>query len=169
MAGNWVFAPFATLSSLTGIAEDQTKLVCIFVLSIVAGHIQWRWVRGTLRRHLYSVSVGLLFAVVQFGLSNLCYFLVSSVVVYAMLKVLPRTRVALPVFVFCMLFLCCTHIHRMVTDWMGWRMDETALQMILTCKMTSLAYSYQDAETMKSAVERVHKTQRALAVRELPS
>lgn len=52
---------------------------------------------------------------------------------------------------------------------MGWRMDETAMQMILTCKMTALAYSYQDMETMKNDVERVHKAQWALVVHELPS
>lgn len=116
MARDWAYAPFGTLSSLTGIAEDQAKLVCMFVLSAVAGYVQWRWVRGTLCRHLYSVCMGLLLAVVQFGLPNLFPFLVSSAVVYGMLKVLPRNRVALPVLVFCMLFLCCTHIHRMLTD-----------------------------------------------------
>jgi len=135
-----------------------------FIVSQLAGWLQWAVIRGTWLRHVYSLVLGLFLALVMYGPAGLVNFTLTSTTVYALLHIVPRRHIGLFVFIFCFAFLSYVHIYRMMTDWMGWKQDASTLQMILTCKLTSLAFNYQDG--MEKDLE---EDQARLAVKTLPS
>jgi len=131
-----------------GVPTDQVKLVICMMLAVVLGWVHWRIVRGEVLRHLFALIVGLSLALFQYGTIGLFGFAVTSVGTYLMLFLLPRERVAFPVFLFCFSYLSYVHIYRMYYDWMGWSQDYSTMQMVLTCKLTALAYNYQDGAVL---------------------
>lgn len=165
----WANSKFDVLGEVVGVPADQAKLIFCFLASVGLGLFQWRFVHGTTLRHIYSIIFGLSLAILQFGFDGLVNFGFSSAVVYVMLAVIPRGRVGLPVFVFSLAFLSYVHIYRMMTDWIGWTMDASGLQMMLTSKMSSLAFCYQDGVTIKKSPERVPAEQKRLIVDVLPN
>ena len=46
--------------------------------------------------------------------------------------------------VFVMLYLSVQHIYRMITNFGGWEMDITTFTMLLTAKLSGLAFCYKD-------------------------
>ena len=142
---------------------DQVKVLAYFVLTQVAGWIQWAAIRGVWLRHVYAVSLGVFFALVMYGPGGLVNFAMTSLTVYLLLHIVPRRNIGLFVFLFSFAYLSYVHIYRMMTDWMGWKQDASTLQMILTCKMISLAFNYQDG--MEKDLE---EEQKRLAVKEIP-
>lgn len=44
-----------------------------------------------------------------------------------------------------MLYLSCMHLYRQITDYLGWTIDVTFSQMIVTQKLHALAYNYYGA------------------------
>jgi lysophospholipid acyltransferase len=160
---------FDTVSSSIGIPADQLILVFCFFAALPLGLVQHYFIRGELPRHLYSIVCGMSFALLQFGLYGLVHFFITSAGVYAMLLTLPRNKVAFPVLCFCLSYLSYMHLYRMITDWMGWKMDATGLQMLMTCKLSLLAYAYQDAEVIKTDPDRVPNEQKKILIQKLPS
>jgi hypothetical protein len=120
-------------------------------------------------RQLYSLVTGLLIAVFMFGPDGLLNFAFSSAVVYLMLKLLPRHKVALPVFVFSFVFMSYVHYRRMYLDYMGWNMDAISLQMLATVKFVSLAFCYQDGLTSRISTRKLTDEQRQCLVDKLSS
>lgn len=163
------------LSEGLGVPVDQVKLVICMVLAVLLGWIHWSMVRGEVLRHLFAVFAGLSLALFQYGLIGLIGFAVTSVGTYLLLLLLPRERVAFPVLFFCFSYLSYVHIHRMYNDWMGWSQDYSTLQMILTCKLTALAYSYQDGAVLvkrkqeEDPLSAVEQEQERYAITKMPS
>lgn len=157
-----------------GVPTDQVKLVICMMLAVLLGWVHWRMVYGEVLRHLFALVAGLSLALFQYGVIGLIGFAVTSVGTYLLLLLLPRERVAFPVFLFCFAYLSYVHIYRMYYDWMGWSQDYSTLQMILTCKLTALAYNYQDGALRKGkqaeeALTPVEKEQERYAVTKMPS
>jgi hypothetical protein len=159
----------APVASTLGIPVDQTKLVICFFACLPLGWVQWALVKCKCMRQLYSLITGLLIAVFMFGPDGLVNFAFSSAVVYLMLRLLPRHKVALPVFVFSFVFMSYVHIRRMYLDYMGWNMDASSLQMLATVKFVSLAFCYQDGLTSRISTRKVTDEQRQCLVDKLPS
>mmetsp|Transcript_32830 Transcript_32830/g.57362 ORF Transcript_32830/g.57362 Transcript_32830/m.57362 type:complete len:461 (+) Transcript_32830:2197-3579(+) len=159
----------APLSDSLFIPLDQVKLVICFFSAIPLGWIQWGLVRGRTLRLLYSLVSGIALGLFMFGFEGLQNFFFSSVVVYLMLKFLPRHKVALPVFVFSFSFLSYVHISRMYFDYMGWSMDASSIQMLATVKFISLAFCYQDGLTLRTSTKKSTPEQRQCLVEKLPS
>lgn len=168
-------AGLAALAETLGVQADQVKLMICMVLAMLLGWVHWAYVRGEFFRHLFAVTAGLSLALFQYGIIGLIGFAVTSVGTYLMLILLPRERVAFPVFIFCFAYLSYVHIYRLYYDWMGWSQDYSTLQMILTCKLTSLAYNYQDGAVLikrkKEAEElsSIELEQEKYAIAKLPS
>jgi len=70
--------------------------------------------------------------------------IIMTVSVYLMMTLMPRTKSNKAVFIFVMLYLSAQHIYRMITNYGGWDMDITTYTMILTAKLSALAYCYSD-------------------------
>ena len=96
-------------------------------------------------RHAYSLVTGVFLA--QFVLGNgWIHSLVSSTIVYFIIAATSGIRALdkhrhIIVFVFMMSYMTASHIYRLYVDYMGWTLDFTGPQMLLTIKLTSLAYS----------------------------
>lgn len=160
---------FQPLSELLGTPVDQIILVFCFIISVPLGWIQFYLIRGAMVRHIYSIACGLSLGLIQFGPKGLFHFAFTSLSVYIMLLVLPRKKVAFPVLAFLTIYLSTMHIYRMATDWMGWKMDATGVQMLMTCKLSLLAYAYQDAEVIKTDENKVPPEQKKVLIQKLPN
>ena len=68
-------------------------------------------------------------------------------------------------FIFTLGYMCLCHIYRQYTDYMGWTLDFTGPQMILTIKLSSFAYNVSDGEQL----DKCDKEQKKYAVTEMPS
>jgi hypothetical protein len=47
-------------------------------------------------------------------------------------------------------FLHASHLYRMWTDYLGWRVDVSVAQMILTAKLCQFAFNYADGQALKA-------------------
>lgn len=80
------------------------------------------------------------------------------------------------VFAFMLAYMCGSHLYRMYVDYMGWSLDFTGPQMLLTIKLTAFAYNVYDGRMLAklqapSGDERKDKVNKArvrLAVEEVP-
>lgn len=70
--------------------------------------------------------------------------ILMTVITYAMMVAMPRLSQGKAVFAFVMLYLSGSHIYRMWTNFGGWDMDITTYTMILTAKLSAMAYCYGD-------------------------
>eukprot|EP01113_Clastostelium_recurvatum_P030996 TRINITY_DN3823_c0_g1_i3.p1 TRINITY_DN3823_c0_g1~~TRINITY_DN3823_c0_g1_i3.p1 ORF type:complete len:409 (-),score=88.84 TRINITY_DN3823_c0_g1_i3:104-1330(-) len=71
------------------------------------------------------------------------------------------------VFVFVMGYISVSHIYRMYTDYMGWTLDFTGSQMVLTLKLTSMAFNYYDGN--RKDKDNITEEMQRRAIRKLPS
>jgi len=81
--------------------------------------------------------------------------ILTSTIVFLMVKFLPRAIAHKLVFVFALGYLCISHIYRMYVDYLGWTLDFTGPQMLLTIKFTLYAFDTHDrhltsAETVRN-------------------
>lgn len=83
-----------------------------------------------------------------------------------MMLVLPRNFQHKAVFVFVMLYLSGSHIYRMIVNFGGWEMDITTYTMILTAKLSALAFCYKDGGEEE---EKLLPEQKERKVKNLPS
>jgi len=69
-----------------------------------------------------------------------------------------------------MLYITVGHLHRQYINYLGWDMDFTGPQMVLTIKLYSLAYNLYDGEVLaKGKEDRAAKKCASLAVTDLPN
>merc|ERR1712160_196297 len=90
-------------------------------------------------------------------------------IVYVMLLILPPkvSKTAVPVFT--MIYMTFGHLHRQYINYLGWDMDFTGPQMVLTMKLYSLAYNLYDGELAnKGNEDRAAKKCASVAVTSLP-
>eukprot|EP01114_Cavostelium_apophysatum_P011080 TRINITY_DN2525_c0_g1_i1.p1 TRINITY_DN2525_c0_g1~~TRINITY_DN2525_c0_g1_i1.p1 ORF type:complete len:471 (+),score=106.65 TRINITY_DN2525_c0_g1_i1:139-1551(+) len=161
---NQIESRFALLHDQTGLATDQLKfLVCSFAaypLAFVCSLLP----NAPVVKHLYCMILGLAFGWITMG-TQLIHSFVSSTIAYLILCVFPPKTGAKLVYVWCMLYLSGSHIYRMIVDYMGYTLDFTGPQMLLTLKLTTMAVDYYDG-TKKEELKGYAKL---MAVNRLPN
>lgn len=120
-------------------------------------------------RHLFSFLLGTF--LLQFTLgAGWIHQLITSLIVYAMFLVLPRKTTTFAVPIFAMSYLVFGHLHRQYTNYLGYDLDFTGTQMVLTQKVYMLAYNLYDGECLaKGKDNRASKKCEAFAQKDLPS
>ena len=83
-----------------------------------------------------------------------------------MVSFLPLKQMPMTAMVFNFSYLAGAHIYRQYTDYLGYTMDFTTSQMMLTLKMVGFAYSYYDAHVDSKKVLPTHLQR---SIKELPS
>ena len=103
-------------------------------------------------RHVFSFLLGAFLLQFTLGVQWI-HQLITSLVVYVMFLVLPRTvtRRAVPIFV--MLYCVLGHLHRQYINYLGWDLDFTGVQMVLTQKLYMMAYNLYDGEVLATGKE----------------
>lgn len=139
------------LADLLHLPMDQTKfVVCTFSsygLSIILGKLT-----DTKTRYLFGLFFGFLFGLFVFG-AGIVHSIISSSIVYLLVKNLKGPDTPRIVFAVSFGYLLLGHLYRQYTDYLGWRLDFTTPQMIITLKLISFAYDVNDARIVEQKKE----------------
>ncbi|KAG6586882.1 Lysophospholipid acyltransferase [Phytophthora cinnamomi] len=171
-----VNAQLGQLSALVGVPVDQLRfVVCLlgaYPLAVVV-----RKLPSATAKHWLHICAGVSIAQFVYG-SGWLHSLLSSLLTYAMVCVLPPKRAPFVIFLANMAYVAALHIYRLYVDYMGWRMDATASQMLLLIKLTSFAFNYHDGVVASATtvtdrdsehMKRVKQSRKQLAVPEIPT
>ena len=105
-------------------------------------------------RHAFSAISGILLAQFVFG-SGWVHAPISAGVAYVLMALTgPSKSMPVLVLAWMMAYLSAMHLYRMHYDYMGWSLDPTGTQMLLTIKVTTLAWNYFDGATAAAAGRR---------------
>ncbi|GAM22032.1 hypothetical protein SAMD00019534_052070 [Acytostelium subglobosum LB1] len=126
-----------------GFPVDQIKFFICMMASYPFAMILKRLPNANMK-HILSIVLGITYCSFSLGAYSWVHSLISSTVVYILVNVLPRRVAHIYVFVFAMGYMSASHWYRMYVDYMGWTMDFTAPQMVLTLKLTSFAWNLYD-------------------------
>ena len=120
-------------------------------------------------RHLFSLLLGAFLLQFTIGVQWI-HHLVSCLVAYGMILILPRKTLKLALPAFAMLYMCLGHLHRQYINYLGWDMDFTGAQMVLTQKLWMIAFNLYDGEVLaKGGNDRASKKCSEFALKEAPS
>eukprot|EP01103_Thecamoeba_quadrilineata_P007997 TRINITY_DN177_c0_g1_i3.p1 TRINITY_DN177_c0_g1~~TRINITY_DN177_c0_g1_i3.p1 ORF type:complete len:214 (+),score=11.43 TRINITY_DN177_c0_g1_i3:53-694(+) len=142
---------FQPVADVIALPVDQTKfLVCTFLSYFLS--LYFRTLSDVKQRYIVGLVFGVIFGLVLFG-SGLVHSLISSSIVYVLVKFGKGPQIPKIVFVFSMGYLLLGHLYRQYYDYMGWKLDFTAPQMMIALKTISFAYDVNDAQRVKKAKE----------------
>jgi hypothetical protein len=96
--------------------------------------------------------------------------LITSLVAYGLFCVLPRNQTTNIVPIFAMAYLVLGHLHRQYMNYLGYDLDFTGNQMVITQKLYMLAFNLYDGEILaKGGTDRASEKCKEFAVPKLPS
>ncbi|XP_012225902.1 lysophospholipid acyltransferase 6 [Linepithema humile] len=164
------FRTFSWLSDYVGLPIDQVNFVLTqFTALILAGLLRSSLspiAASPAARHVYGLTIGLALGYFCFGrqaihlagLPALCYIAIRTQNPHNM------QRVVLAV---ALIYLSCIHFHRQIYDYGSYTLDITGPLMVITQKVTSLAYNIHDGLTRRE--EELTPMQRYQAVQKMPT
>ena len=119
-------------------------------------------------KHLFSFILGAFLLQFTIGIQWI-HHLISSLIAYGIFLVFPAKTAKTLVPIFAMAYITFGHLHRQYINYLGWDMDFTGPQMVLTMKLYSLAYNLYDGEVLKEGKEeRASKKCADVAVTSVP-
>jgi hypothetical protein len=152
-----------------GLTTDKLKYMGCLIAVIPMSFILFRFVaRSAASRHMLSIVIGSALCVFNFY-EQMFHPLVTSVIAYMMMRWLSRDVAPAAVSVFMVGYLSCLHLQAQFADYGGWNLDVTGPQMILTLKLSALAWNLHDARHPENAERRGCAALREYAVVEMPS
>eukprot|EP01113_Clastostelium_recurvatum_P026253 TRINITY_DN3152_c0_g2_i3.p1 TRINITY_DN3152_c0_g2~~TRINITY_DN3152_c0_g2_i3.p1 ORF type:complete len:490 (-),score=107.59 TRINITY_DN3152_c0_g2_i3:21-1490(-) len=154
------------LSRLVSFPEDQLRTVLCLLLAYPLAFLL-KYINNQHVKHVYGIVFGLVFCTWCLGEWAWVHSFISSTIVYIMLRVLPIQYSYKVVFVFVMSYISGSHIYRMYTDYMGWTLDYTGSQMVVTLKLISLAFNYYDGH--RKDTHRMTDEMKRRSIRVLPN
>lgn len=106
-------------------------------------------------RHVYSVAAGLSLLIFCLGPIAWIHSFITSSVTYVIVRSFPPRLANKLVFIFAFAYLSASHIYRAWVDYMGWTLDFTGSQMVITLKLISFSFNVRDSvdEVIKPVVE----------------
>jgi len=89
---------------------------------------------------------------------------------YGTFNLIPSRYLPKVAFFFMFAYLSSLHIYRMVTDYMGWKLDASAVLMVLVIKITTLACNYCDGKRLDTPeAEFLTPSYKEFAVKRMPT
>ena len=120
---------------------DQIRLFVTFLAQYPIGWFMHYAVHGTVMRHLFTMSLGILMQLYLYGFA-IGHVVLMSTVAYAFMIFLPRDKQAPYVMFWVLAYLSYGHLSQLIYDFGGYEMTVTSYTMLLVCKLSSLAYCY---------------------------
>ena len=154
----------AALSPAVDIIGDVTLikyLICLFGAFFLGSLL--RLVPSMPLKHLCSFSFGLIMVQWVFGPSWV-HTLISASGTYLICLMCPRHMAGDIGFVWTMGYMTLSHAYRMYVAYNSSELDFTMMQMVLTMKLSSLAYNYSDGSAREQAAIQAGKTSDKRAV-----
>lgn len=119
-------------------------------------------------RHLFSFLLGAFLLQFTIGVQWI-HQMITSLVVYALFLIVPRNKVQIVVPAFLMIYMTLGHLHRQYINYLGWDLDFTGAQMVLTQKLYMMAYNLHDGALLASGKEdRAAKKCEKYALKDVP-
>eukprot|EP00531_Pseudo-nitzschia_arenysensis_P003672 CAMPEP_0116131462 /NCGR_PEP_ID=MMETSP0329-20121206/9017_1 /TAXON_ID=697910 /ORGANISM="Pseudo-nitzschia arenysensis, Strain B593" /LENGTH=499 /DNA_ID=CAMNT_0003625891 /DNA_START=102 /DNA_END=1601 /DNA_ORIENTATION=+ len=120
-------------------------------------------------RHVFSFLLGAFLLQFTLGVQWI-HHVISSLIAYAMILVLPRKSLKTVLPIFGMGYLTFGHLHRQYVNYLGWDLDFTSTQMVLAQKLCMIGYNLYDGELLaKGKEDRAAKKCAPFALKEIPS
>lgn len=163
-----VFEKMSELAVTTGQDSETLNYVMGLFLCYPLGMIMTMIPYGK-ARHLFSFLLGAFLLQFTIG-KQWIHHVITSVFVYVMFTVLPAKAAKFWVPFALMVYMTLGHLHRQYVNYMGWDLDFTGSQMVLTQKLYMLAFNLYDGEQLKKGGgDRATKKCAPFAVNGLPS
>ncbi|KOC59675.1 Lysophospholipid acyltransferase 2 [Habropoda laboriosa] len=118
-------------------------------------------------RHVFGLVIGLALGYFCFGRQTIHLAALPALCYIAMRTQNPRNIQRQAVLTTALLYLSCVHYHRQMYNYGSYCLDITGPLMVITQKVTSLAYSIHDGLTRRE--EELTPTQRHQAVKKMPT
>jgi len=162
-----VEAFFENLSGQLGFPVDQLKFISCLV-SCYPAAVLFRLIPSSLPnlKHLFSIIVSISFTTFCIGFFDCIHSFISALVTYLLLWILPHGVGHKVAFAWAFGYMSFSHLYRQYIDYMGWTLDFTTMQMVLTIKLTSFAFNYYDG---RCAPETRTAEQKKRAISKLPN
>ena len=158
----------AALADVIGMDVETVTYVLGLFLCYPLGMIMAQIPYGNMR-HLFSFLLGAFLLQFTVGVQWI-HQLISSLVAYAMMVLLPRKTLKFALPFFAMLYMTLGHLHRQYINYLGWDLDFTSAQMVITMKLYMIAYNLYDGELLAKGVDdRAAKKCAEFALKETPS
>lgn len=119
-------------------------------------------------RHLFSFLLGAFLLQFTLGVQWI-HQLISSLLAYALILILPRKTLKFALPVLAMAYMCAGHLHRQYVNYLGWDLDFTGCQMVLTQKLYMIGFNLYDGEIIaKGKEDRAAKKCAKYALKDAP-
>ncbi|KAH1097347.1 hypothetical protein J1N35_014268 [Gossypium stocksii] len=154
-----------TMAAAIGVSVPVLRFLLCFVATIPVSFL-WRFVPGTLPKHVYSAFSGVVLSYLSFGISSNLLFLVPMLLGYAAM-LLYRPKCGIITFFLSFGYLIGCHVYYMSGDaWKEGGIDATGALMVLTLKVISSAINYNDGLLKEEDLREAQKKYRLV---KLPS
>jgi hypothetical protein len=119
-------------------------------------------------KHLFSFLLGCFLLQFTIG-SQWIHQLITSLITYVLFAVLSPKQSVRVVPAFLMIYMTLAHLHRQYINYLGYDMDFTGSQMVLTLKLYTLAYNLYDGHVLSTGgTDKASKKCSDVAVTKLP-
>lgn len=157
----------AVVADSVGLDVETVSYVLGLFVCYPLGMIMAQMPYGTVR-HCFSFLLGAFLLQFTLGVQWIHQF-ISSLIAYAMIVILPRKTLKTALPVFAMVYMTLGHLHRQYINYLGWDMDFTGTQMVLTMKLYMIGYNLYDGELLaKGAEDRAAKKCAPYALKDAP-
>ncbi|KAJ0431192.1 putative 1-acylglycerophosphocholine O-acyltransferase [Helianthus annuus] len=154
------------MASMIGVSRPVFQFLLCFVATIPVSLFHRFVPGGPTAKHLYAATTGAGLSYLAFGLSSNLHFLVLIVISYGSMT-LCRKRCGLITFFLAMGYLIACHVYYMSGDlWKEGGIDATGSMMVITLKVISCAFNYNDGSLKE---RRLRDTQKKNRLFRLPS
>ncbi|XP_071451612.1 lysophospholipid acyltransferase 6 [Hetaerina americana] len=161
---------FSWVSDISGLPLDQVNFFVSQLLGLLLAPV-FQYVlhpstTSPATRHTFGMVMGLAFGYLCFGIQALHLAGLPAICYIVMRTQNPKTmqRVVMAVSISYLSFI---HLHRQMYDYGSYTLDITGPLMVITQKVTSLAFSIHDGMTKKE--EELTQLQKSHAVRKIPN
>eukprot|EP00523_Entomoneis_sp_CCMP467_P002840 CAMPEP_0168742076 /NCGR_PEP_ID=MMETSP0724-20121128/12850_1 /TAXON_ID=265536 /ORGANISM="Amphiprora sp., Strain CCMP467" /LENGTH=502 /DNA_ID=CAMNT_0008789615 /DNA_START=6 /DNA_END=1514 /DNA_ORIENTATION=- len=155
------------LADLIGFDVPTLSFTVAIYLCYVLGGLM-NFIPAGKPRHIANILFGVFLMQFTVGVQWM-HQLVNAVVTYVMFLVLPRKTAAFAVPAFVMTYCVLGHLHRQYINYLGWDLDFTSSQMVITQKLWMMAYNLYDGDLIAKGKEsRAAKKCAPFALKDLP-
>jgi len=163
---NAIDGVFDTLAGQIGFPSDQLKFITSLLLTYPASLVFQLIPRDAYnQKHIYSIVLSITLLTFCCGTHAWIHSFVSSLVTYLLLKFLPFGIAHKVAFAWAFGYMSVSHLYMQTTNYMGWQLDFTTMQMVLTLKLTAFAFNYYDGGR---DVQKLTDEQKQRRITELP-
>lgn len=164
------FRTFSWLAKIIGLPIDQVNfLITQFTALILAGVLRSSLsykVVSPATRHAFGLTIGLALGYFCFG-RQAVHLLVLPTLCYIVMRTQNPRYMQKAVLAVALLYLSITHLYRQLYDYGSYTLDITGPLMVITQKVTSLAYSLHDG--LIRSKEELTPIQRQEAIYKMPT